>query len=519
MNRCEWLGPAEPASRQVLHLDPDAWLDSRTETAALCGLAANPAAPVPVLLELLLARPEAVPAAFRRRALAAPLIEAMLRHPHPRIRAALAANRRVDPKVRLLLADDPNTDVVHRLRSDRSLPLPVPDPLVVVELDRLHKQWVRGLMIPEELAGEVSELISRDRRRIGTVQRHPEPVIRRALLGFFRFPHGDPDHEAVQALLLDESAEVRGAATELVDDLMARSAREVERADVQGNGYEVRHILSTMRLSRALVDDLIAEGDPHALAELAVNPNVPNSVVAGLIAHPEAQVRRRAAERVDLTADQLARLAVDADLEVRTTVSVHPGLSEEQRADIRIDSTESLPYGYGGDQPPTDSVRQSEAWARSVNPLLRRRAAQDPRLPATVVAALADDNDPGVRVRLAHHHPEAPPELLLRVFREHRSCSRHRLPLLPNFPRTGLSRLAGDSAPATRALVALDPDVLPDHVDQLIADPEPVVRRAMAACPRLPADRIVALLDHPELAESAAANPSLPEPQMWTLLR
>jgi hypothetical protein len=501
----------------VLLLDSDSWLDTCAESPALCGLAANPAAPVPVLLELVTARPEAVPAAFRRRLLAAPLTEAMLGHPSARVRAALAANRRIDPHVRLQLADDPNPEVLDRLRSDPSLPLP--DHLLVAELDRAHKQFARGLMEPEELAGEVAELVSRDRRRIGAARRHPEPAIRRALLSLYAFPYGDPGHEVVQALLRDESAEVRAAAAELVNDLTKRAARELERADVRGNGYDIRYILSTKRLSRALVDELIAEGSRYTLQELVVNPSVPNDVAAGLIAHPEAYVRRRAAERADLTADQLARLAADPELEVRTAVSVHPGLTEEQRAGIDIDETESWPYMYWSARALTQTLQESEAWAGSVNALLRRRAAQDPRLPAGAVAALAEDNDPGVRARLAHHHPDAPPDLLLRVFREQRSCARHRLPLLPNFPRKGLSRLAGDPDPAVRSLVALDPNATPDQVDQLITDPDPDVRRAMAACARLPVERIAELLDHPELAERAAANPSLPEPQMWSLLR
>jgi hypothetical protein len=44
--------------------------------------------------------------------------------------------------------------------------------------------------------------------------------------------------------------------------------------------------------------------------------------------------------------------------------------------------------------------------ARSVNPLLRHRAARQPDLPA---ANLADDSDPGVRRLLALTNPEAPP--------------------------------------------------------------------------------------------------------------
>ncbi|MFI7548057.1 hypothetical protein [Actinoplanes sp. NPDC049599] len=167
---------------------------------------------------------------------------------------------------------------------------------------------------------------------------------------------------------------------------------------------------------------------------------------------------------------------------------------------------------------PVPSVQQSTAWARSVNPLLRRRAARDHRLPSALVPALADDTDLGVRVLLAHYHPDAPPWLLLRAFREYPSSSRGRLPWLPNFPTAGLARLADDTDPAVRQLVALDPLAPPELIDRLTQDTDTTVRYAMAQCPRLSLDRIIELLDHADLAEPAAANPALPVARMWDLL-
>jgi hypothetical protein len=100
-------------------------------------------------------------------------------------------------------------------------------------------------------------------------------------------------------------------------------------------------------------------------------------------------------------------------------------------------------------------LEQSVRWASSVNILLRRRAAADPRLPADLVATLAQDADLGVRVLLAQHHPAAPSALLLRSFREYDGRGRALLLAMPNFPTTDLARLADDprssGAPTCRA--------------------------------------------------------------------
>ncbi|MFF0154532.1 hypothetical protein [Micromonospora sp. NPDC005203] len=52
----------------------------------------------------------------------------------------------------------------------------------------------------------------------------------------------------------------------------------------------------------------------------------------------------------------------------------------------------------------------------------------------------------------------------------------------------------------------------------MTTDPSAPVRQVMVSSPRLPAPRIVALLDDPELAEAAAANPALPVDQMQRIL-
>jgi hypothetical protein len=80
----------------------------------------------------------------------------------------------------------------------------------------------------------------------------------------------------------------------------------------------------------------------------------------------------------------------------------------------------------------------------------------------------------------------------------------------PNFPRTELRHLATAPAAADRALATLDPGTAPETIEALSHDPEPRVRRAAARDARLGRTRLLTLLDDPETAEDAAANPALP---------
>ncbi|MFG2011648.1 hypothetical protein ACGFNF_21535 [Micromonospora sp. NPDC048868] len=481
------------------------------------GLAGNPAAPADVLLRLLDDHAEAVPAAFRRRADLPPAVVAgAMRHPSARVRGALAANPHIDPALRLGLLDDPERRVVEFVRADPDLALP--DRAFTPSLDRLVEQFRRGIMTPAELRGEVIELAWRDRRAVRVVATHPEPLVRAAAVGLLGGPDEASRDELRQALLHDDVPEVRAATAHFY----AERERAQEPADLPANGYAYRGLLSELPLSPALIEYVLAAEDGReGVDAMATNPALPPEVVEALFDHPSADVRRSLAGRDDLTGAQLARLAADPDASVRTAASVHPALTEEERAAIDIDVT-TAPFDPRIDlcwhvrgtvsreplPPPAESVRL----ATSVNPLLRRRAAADPRLPAGFVTALSDDADPGVRALVAHHHPAAPPELLLRVFREqgNRRCDRGGLQALPNFPTAGLARFADDQDPAVRRLVARDPEADPALVDRLTRDPDAAVRQAMAACPRLPVDRIVDLLDDVELAGSTARNPALP---------
>ncbi|MBT2369945.1 hypothetical protein J7E88_32920 [Streptomyces sp. ISL-10] len=131
-------------------------------------------------------------------------------------------------------------------------------------------------------------------------------------------------------------------------------------------------------------------------------------------------------------------------------------------------------------------------------------------------AAADPDPDCDVRHLLACNHPLAPPRIILDAFiatPRQRPC----LLTLPRLPRTGLHHLLDHDDPDVRALAAADTSLARPPV-RLLADPESRVRRAAAANPLLPVDLIASLLNAPEHAEGAAANPNLPAKRLHKLL-
>ncbi|GGO21882.1 hypothetical protein GCM10011576_40630 [Micromonospora parathelypteridis] len=487
----------------------------------LGGLARNPAAPTDVLLRLVERWPEQVCEGLRRRReLPPPVRDAMLHHPSPRIRGALATHPQVDPLARAQLLADPAWRV--RLRAfGRPGQEPLPDDVLVRLLAELDGSPSDMPFSREELIGELFEAMGYDRHLFRLAAAHPRPRVRLFVAGSLYWL----DERSRQALLEDEVPEVREAAVASV----AHREQVMEPADLPDQHCHAFWYVLQRPLSRALIDQVLASGDAAALRVMAENPSVPPDVVETLLRNPDPSVRQAAAGRVDLSGEQLVGLATDPAVEVRTAVSTHPGLSESQRASIDIDVTtvpgdghfgsadvrcRGIPCPDGTAPELTDALR----WACSVNPLLRRRAARNAELPAEVVAILADDSDLGVRVLLAQHHPAALPALLLRCFLEYHCCGRDRLSELPQFPTDGMARFSDDPDPKVRRLVALDPHASPELVDRLSTDPSVTVRQAMASSPLLPALRIVALLNDPELAEAAAANPALTVDQMHQIL-
>ena len=476
------------------------------------GLARNPAVPVDLLLCLLRTWPGPACVGLRDRcALPGPVQDVMSLHPSWQVRGTLAEHRDVAPAIRALLLADPDWRV--RVRAfGRPGQRPLPDEVLVQLLAELHQPTPGMPYTSEELFVELFEAMRYDRRLFHLAATHSDVEVRRhvAVLAGWRAD--------LRTLLTDSSPEVRTAAAESV----AERERVMQPTDLPEQHCHAFWYVLQRPLSRALIDRVLATDDVEALQFVAINPTTPPDAVETLLRHTDIGVRHGVATRADLTSGQLLRLIADPAVEVRRAVSTHPGLTEQQRADIDIGTDDAnfdpLEGRRSADHDAiVAGLHQARQWAGSVNRLLRRRAAHHPNLPLDLVAALADDPDLGVRVLLAHNHPQAPAALLLRCFLEHHR-SRERLGSLPQFPKAGLARFVDHPDPAVRRLVALDPYADAELVGRLSADPDIVVRTAMADCPRLPLERITALLDDPELAEQAAANPALPAEQMWRIL-
>ncbi|BCJ69408.1 hypothetical protein GCM10009779_70070 [Polymorphospora rubra] len=489
----------------------------------LRGLARNPAARVDVLLGVLRTAPlPACQGLEARRDLPRPLQDVMVEHPLRDVRSVLAEHPGVDPGIRgrLLLADPDWRVVVRAFGSPDQQPLS--DHVLHSLLARIEDVPPEALVTVPELYAELWPAMRYDLRLYRLAAKHPDPRVRRHAAAFPRYL----DDSSRGALMADPVPEIR----EVIVAAIAEEQRVMQPADLPDHHCHGFWAVLQRPLSRALVDRIVASGDEAALYFVGPNPSTPPDVVQALLRHSAAEVRRRLAERIDLSREQLLLLACDSVVEVRTAVSVNPGLTEQQRADIDIDVTTVGGDGHYGPRrrcrhhdhafvdervpPLADAMR----WASSVNPLLRRRAARNPELPSSLVTSLADDPDLGVRVLLALHHPDAPSGHLLRCFLEYHGCGREQLTELARFPTAGVAVFADHTDPAVRRLAVRDPQADPELVEQLLCDPDITVRQATASCRRLPHARITALLGDPELAEHAAANPALPVEQMRRIL-
>ncbi|MET3425783.1 hypothetical protein BJ973_004995 [Actinoplanes tereljensis] len=449
-----------------------------------------------LLLELLERHPVAMARElWRRDELPVVVQETMWRHPASGVRAAVAGHRSVEPRIREALVDDPEQWVAIAAggrRDQRSIGADAVRRLLVRIFDGTFDE-IRG---PRD--DVLFDLLSAEDGVLRIATGHPDVRVRRWAA---RFAMVD------SPLLGDSDPEVRAVAEATVAErLRLRQPGELPDRICHGTWWVLQQPMSA-----ELIDLVVARDVPEELGYAARQRGFPADLAATLLEHPHAEVRAGVAQRKDLTDEQLRRLVADPAVEVRTAVSVHPGLTEEQRDRLDVDLTLDVLTPWHGEV--------SAGWARSVNPLLRRRAAGGPPLPDDLVAVLAEDPEPGVRLMTALRQPAAPPALLLRSFLDldgdfrrlvsHYLVAWDRLRELPRFPGGGLARFADHADPAVRKLVALDPDAEPELIAGLLADRDPGVRKVMAACPRLAAERIVALLDDPELGEDAAANPAL----------
>ncbi|MFG2823955.1 hypothetical protein ACGFX4_31575 [Kitasatospora sp. NPDC048365] len=475
----------------------------------LRGIALNPAAPSDVLIRLMdRAAGEAGPLMCQGRNLPDAVIDAALRHPDRKIRRALARNRHVDPARLAPLATDPSTLVRGWLASGGPHPRPrwvrpLPDDILVALLTAQGGDG-DGMLAANEIIAELDSSQQIPLSFYRSMADHEHPALR--LRATLRWQSLAPAQR--EALLDDPDPAVREAAQ---DGNWVLDPERVE-ATLPSFARGKLSVFGSCALSPALVEQCFADGE---VRPLTWNPHTPADALARLARHPEAQVRALVAARPDLAPDLVAELREDPDEAVRRRARLHPGprtwaeyWAIEKVIGHGPDCT--CPIVEPGSEPTSDWYA---ACALSEEAELRRVAASSPLLPAELACTLAQDDDEEVRIRLACHHPLAPPHLLLDVFVT-RPAHRPHLLTLPAFPRTGLSHLVGHPDPEVRALAAADPALPEPPVDDL----DPSVCRAAAANPSLTPEALEALLADPRTAEGAAANPSLPVARMHALL-
>ncbi|MCJ0869288.1 hypothetical protein [Streptomyces sp. AP-93] len=480
----------------------------------LHGIALNPAAPSDVLIRLL-DRPagdEAGRLMCEGRDLPDAVIDAALRHPARGIRRALAGNRHVDPARLAPLATDPSGIVRAALAGGpRPRPRwvrPLPDDILVTFLTA-QDGGEDGMLTEHEITQELSASRQTPLSFYRAMAGHEHPELR--VRATWRWQSLTPAQR--EALLHDPDPAVREAAQGSIWEL---DPEAVEAKLPSFGSHGKRFVLGTCALSPGLVEQCFADDTVHPLTW---NRHTPAYAVARLARHPEAKVREMVAARPDLGPDLVTELREDPDEDVRMRARLHPfpRTWAEYWAIRRVighgpDCT--CPITEADTEPDTEP---SPAWfaacAASEEPVLRRVAASWPGLPEELVETLAQDDDEEVRIRLACHHPLAPPNLLLDVFAS-RPVHRPHLLTLPAFPRTGRTHLIGHPDPEVRALAACDP-TLPEPP---VEDPDESVCRAAASNPSLTAEVLESLLADPRTAEGAASNPSLPVPRMHALL-
>ncbi|MFI6417266.1 hypothetical protein ACIBG6_07615 [Streptomyces sp. NPDC050842] len=474
----------------------------------LRGIAFNAAAPADVLIRLLdEAAGEAGLLMCEGRDLPDAAIDAALRHPVERVRRALARNLHVDPVRLAPLASDPSGLVRAYLaggtrRKPRWVrPLPVD---ILVTFLTAQEGGEDGRVTETEIVGELWS------------SRQVPPSFPRDMAGH--------DHPALRLYAAYQwrslTAAQRDALLDDPDPAVRKAARETswvldpEAVEARLPSIGSRHgwsVLSAYALSPAVVELCFADDEVYPLA---LNRHIPADALARLASHPDAEIRRLVATRPDL-GPAAAELRQDPDEDVRMRARLQPSI----RTWAEFEAVQSVvDHGRDCTCPITEPATElSPDWyatcAASEEPVLRRVAASWPGLPAELVGTLALDDDEEVRIRLACHHPLAPPRLLLDVFVT-RPAHRPHLLTLPAFPRTGRTHLIGHPDPEVRALAAADPALPAPPLE----DPDDAVRRAAAANPTLTPETLETLLTDPRTAEGAAANPSLPVPRMHALL-
>ncbi len=273
-----------------------------------------------------------------------------------------------------------------------------------------------------------------------------------------------------------------------------------------------------------------------------------------MIAHPERAVRKEFAGNQRVAATQRSRLVNDPDVLVRATLAAGPHPRPARIEALPDDVLETLLTAHddaGQSQLLTaDEIKEELELSGQISPSFRRTMPdhKSPELRARAARlwlwltpgqrnALLTDPNSAVRESARDNSRVLDPAAMAADLPEpdchHRSLllseyavapafiatprQRRHLLTLPRLPRTVLQPFLHHEDPDLRALAAGD-TTLDRPLIHLLTDPQARVRRAAAASPLLPPDLISTLLQDPETAEGAAANPSVSPERLHELL-
>ncbi|MFI1420339.1 hypothetical protein ACH4VX_20620 [Streptomyces sp. NPDC020731] len=273
-----------------------------------------------------------------------------------------------------------------------------------------------------------------------------------------------------------------------------------------------------------------------------LNPATPTEAVVGFVGHPSPLLRWALAGRPDLPVEVCARLAVDANPGVRADLAGNPAIDDALIRVLATDRDHEVRRGLAHNpRVPIDvlthlagttrtgaallpriasaSPDEVERLAGSPNPAARMLVARRRDLPPALRDALAADPDAKVAKSIAPH-PGLPECLLRTMLDRHGVRVVAKVAANPDATPALLDDLARHEPPVRKAFreIARHRNASAPALLACLGDPQ--ARRIAAGHAALPPSAIEELLTDTDrqVAEAAAANPSLPLAVMSDLL-
>ncbi|MDT7785184.1 MAG: hypothetical protein QOF58_3603 [Pseudonocardiales bacterium] len=484
----------------------------------LCGLATNPAAPLPMLLRL----------ADHQR------------HGSPALSCALLGRAHLPPALARALAGHPETEVRRRLAAHPSTSEEIrcamgrdSEPIVRAEVAAWPGSWVdlprtrpvTAALLPVAVYRRLAaDSMSSVRAAVGK-NRHVPQVVRAVLAG-----DADPEVRRCAALY--------GLPPAVLHQLMGDTDRAVRQAALMAAAVHAPEVTVSAELAAIFRKDSahyrqatveLVELTPSLLAHLLASPDLHEALARNPSLPPEqmrtflddAGLCAALAGNRCLPVPLLEELVTTEDPEVHRELLRRVELPDGLRRRLIAASEDDEPLPMAASLLPDHaSLEERLSYLDHPNPAFRRTLAISPDLPKDAVRCLAEDPDFVTRLLICERHSDIPSATLVDLVERWHGHSRGDLLRHPRLPAEALLGHATSDSPQDREAIASRPDLPPELALRLLADPVASVRRTAAGNPNLSYDRLHQLLTDPDplLREGAASNPVLPVEDMEQLL-